>query len=65
MYFHVLKMDTKQYSNRYLRLSLYSFTYRKAILYPSRIEGRAIVIFSLDLVKQQKMNVCVIKLSNV
>ena len=51
-------MDTKQYGNQYLRLSCIRLHIVKPFGIPlpyKRIEGRAIVIFSLDLVYQQKI----------
>ena len=51
-------MDTKQYGNQYLRLSWIRLHIVKPFGIPlpyKRIEGRAIVIFSLDLVYQQKI----------
>ena len=58
MYFCILKMDKRQYSNQYLRLSCIRLHIVKPFGIPlpyKRIEGRAIVIFSLDLVYQQKI----------
>ena len=51
-------MDTTQYGNQYLRLSCIRLHIVKPFGIPltyKRIEGRAIVIFSLDLVYQQKI----------